>query len=75
MMTIILNQAKLADVVHDPDLRHLLATTVEYEGGEVDKLKALREYLVHTGLADKVPMRPLRSENIHDEVPDEESDE
>ena len=75
MMTIILNQSKLADVVHDSDLRHLLTCALEYEGDEVDKLKALREYLVHTGLADKVAARPIRAENIHDEIPAEESDE
>jgi hypothetical protein len=76
MMTIILNQQKLADVVHDPDLRHLLATALEYEGGEVDKLKALREYLVHAGLADKIAARPVHDErtgssNISDEDADE----
>lgn len=75
MMTIILNQQKLADVVHDPDLRHLLAAALEYEGGEVDKLKALREYLVHTGLADKIAAQPESVRDVHNEIPEEDNDE
>ena len=75
MMTIILNQRKLAGVVHDPQLRHHLTNALEYEGDEANKLAALREYLVHCNLADKVSARPDEPKHIHDEIPDENADE
>lgn len=46
----------LQGVVHDIDLCILLAAAVETERHEDSaELRALREYLVHNGLADKVP--------------------
>lgn len=75
MMTVILNQQKLADVVHDADLRHLLACALEYEGDEPNKLAALREYLVHTGLADKISARPESVYDVHNEIPEGDDDE
>ncbi len=46
----------LQGVVHDIDLCYLLAAAVETERHEDSaELCALREYLVHNGLADKVP--------------------
>ncbi len=75
MMTIILNQQKLADVIHDSDIRHLLACALEYEGDEANKLAALREYLVHSGLATKIAARPETVRDVHNEIPEEDTDE
>ena len=67
MSIIIIDQQKLQDVVHDPDLRHHLTQALEYPDGDVQKL---RTYLLHSGLATLIPITTPRPS-----MPDSEEDD
>lgn len=67
---------KLQDVIHDANLCILLAAAVETERHEDSpELRALRDYLVHNGLADYVATPVERVRSVWDNDEEKETDE